>query len=278
MDWDKINKFPAYICTIKGSDRTAFALEELKKVGVDNLKVIYGIDGGSLEGENAIKEKSKEYAINLKLFIRYGEVALALAFYEALLDFINNSKESHMLWFEDDVIAHYNSKELFLLLSKFTDWNNYDLIYLGTTIVNGNETVVDFLKSGIFWKDCSDSVVWGTQALLINRNCAQALISKISEYQAIDMYIHNVIKKSENLKSCGLLFPLLLESSTKTYDWDSLYRHTNDPRPEEFKHLRNTLGLYRRSFGAKNTCFGIFYQKNIDTILRKQPIHKKGVL
>jgi hypothetical protein len=51
------------------------------------------------------------------------------------------------------------------------------------------------------------------------------------------------------------------------YNWIDLYNQT-DPRP--WPELNQVLRNYKRSFGEDNTCWGLFFQRNVDSILRKQ--------
>lgn len=280
MNWDEIKKFPAYICTTKNSNRIKDSLEELKKAEIENINIIYGIDGSSQLGEQEIIQKAFEYGMATKKFIRYGEIALAIAFYEAMTEFLKTSY-SHMLWFEDDVILHYNSNLIYKLLQEFKNWKDYNLIYLGTSIVHGREYALSFLENSIYWADCSDHCIWGTQSMLIDRKAAQILIDRRTEQTQIDMHIVDAAKKFKLFKTAGLLFPLLLKDDSE-YDWKMLYNVT-DPRPwthgtppqEQWKEVdTRVLGKYKRSFGENNTSWGLFYQKNAPSILRSQNVLK----
>ena len=276
MNWNEVKNFPAYICTTKTSDRIADSLKELKKAEIANINIIYGIDGSTPEGEQEIIKKASEYGMATKKFIRYGEIALAIAFYEAMSEFLKTSY-SHMLWFEDDVILHYNSNLIYKLMTEFKDWKDYNLIYLGTSIVHGREYVLNFLQNNTYWADCSDQVVWGTQSMLIDRKAAQILVDRRSDQTQIDMHIVDAAKKFKLIKTSGLLFPLLLKDDLE-YDWKALYGVT-DPRPwthgnppeEQWKEIdTRILGRYKRSFGVNHTSWGLFYQKNVRSVLRSQ--------
>jgi GR25 family glycosyltransferase involved in LPS biosynthesis len=276
MNWNLIKSFPAYICTTKNSIRIANSLEEIKKAEIDDINIIYGIDGSTSEGEKLILEKASEYGMATKRFIRYGEIALAIAFYEAFVEFLKTS-HSHMLWFEDDIILHYNAELIYETLKNFKNWKDYNLIYLGTSIVHGREFALSYLKDKNYWADCTNQVVWGTQSLLIDRKAAQALIDSRIEQTQIDMHIVNAAKKNNIIKTAGLLHPLLLKDN-KNYDWESIYT-TTDPRPwvhgnppiEEWKEIdTKVLGLYKRSFGINHTSWGLFFQKNVPSVLRTQ--------
>lgn len=285
MDWDKINKFPAYICTTKDSDRTAFALEELKKAGINNLKIVYGINGSSTDRISEIIEKANSYEMPIENFKRYGEIALAIAFHEALNDFLK-STYSHMLWFEDDIILHHSPHLVYKKLEDFNNWQEFNLIYLGTSIINGRKHVVENLKKDIFWMDCSDWVVWGTQAMIIDKEAAQILVDNKNIQTPIDIHIVNSsnknkqfikvgVNKNKRFKTAGLLFPLLMQEN-KIYDWEKIYNTTdprpwlcgNPPNPEWEKIDRLTIN-YKRCFGLDSTCWGLFYQRGVPSILSK---------
>lgn len=273
MKWSNINQFPSYICTTKDSSRIEFALKELSKAGISNVNLVYGINGSTPEGEAEVVERAKEYEVDLSLFVKFGEAALAFALLEALTAFLNTD-HTHMLWFEDDVIMHYNADLVFKLLESFDTWTDYNLIYLGTTIVNGKDFVADQLSNSIYWTDCTQKVVWGTQSMLIDRKGAEVFIKNKNILQPIDMFIHKVARnKLNDIKTAGLLFPLLMKDEYE-YNWKELYVQT-DPRPWPAMH--ETLKNYKRSFGESNTCWGLFYQKNVHSILRNQTLHKSLV-
>lgn len=285
MNWDEVKNFPAYICTTKNSDRTEFALSELKKAGISNLKIVYGIDGSSADGISEILERANSYEMATENFNRYGEIALAIAFYEALTDFLK-STYSHMLWFEDDIILHHNPNLIYKKLKDFNNWQEFNLIYLGTSIVNGRKHVVENLKKDIFWTECSDWVVWGTQAMILDKEAAQILVDNKNIQTPIDIHIVNSankhkqftkvgVNKNKRFRTAGLLFPLLIQEN-KIHDWEKLY-DTTDPRPSicgnpldpEWKEIDKLNGNYKRCFGLDSTCWGLFYQRGTPSILRK---------
>jgi GR25 family glycosyltransferase involved in LPS biosynthesis len=271
MNWNEINKFPTYICTTKNSDRTEFALGELNKLQIQNINVVYGIDGRNKEGEKAVDIKAEELNIDLKFFIRYGEAALAIAFLEALKDFIKKDKE-YMLWFEDDIILHHDYINLLKVTEDFKDWKNYDVVYLGSSFASNDKSIpISRLMRNEYWMDCTDQTIWGTHAMIISKKFAQLLLDSIHEITAIDMFMSKVFKKNKTMfKVATLLFPLELKNGV-SWNWEEIYTtHKVPPTKELTQLLRN----YRRNFGELHPCWGIFFQKHTPSILKAQTQYK----
>jgi GR25 family glycosyltransferase involved in LPS biosynthesis len=271
MNWDEIKNFPAYICTTKDSTRTEFALSELSKVNVRTIQIIYGINGSTKEGELEIEEKAKGYNIDLKHFIRYGEAALAIAFYEALIDFLKTNNP-YMLWFEDDIILHHDYQNILNNFKGFQNWKDYSLIYLGSSFASNDKSIpVSRLMKNEYWMECTEHVIWGTHAMIISKDFAKALADNTDKITAIDMFISKIAKNyKETLKTATLLYPLELKDG-KTYDWEEMYAtHRIPPTKELVQILRN----YRRNFGELHPCWGLFFQKHTPSILKAQTQYK----
>jgi GR25 family glycosyltransferase involved in LPS biosynthesis len=271
MNWDEIKNFPAYICTTKDSTRTEFALAELNKVNIANVQIVYGINGSSKEGELEIEEKAKACHIDLKQFIRYGEAALAIAFYEALNSFLE-TENPYMLWFEDDIILHHDYVNILGSIDAFKNWKEFSVVYLGSSFASNDKSIpVSRLMKNEYWMDCTDQTIWGTHAIVISREFAKLLIANVQDITAIDMYMSKVFKKNKSLlKVATLLFPLELKNG-QTWNWEEMYAVHRIPPTKELEQL---LRNYRRNFGELHPCWGLFFQKHTPSILKAQTQYK----
>lgn len=248
--FDTIISSPVYLCTRKETkERHESTIKELSKLNLNSINTIYGLNGSDLNVVKEIKEKAICHNLNINNCKNYGEVALGIAFQEAVKLFLKSSS-NHMVWFEDDAILHPSYKELLPLLNEFKDWNNYNVIYLGTTIVD-NEPLIEYIvNNNINWIDSSKENIWCTQSLLIDRQGANAIIQNANKQSQIDTYIVDLAKNLKIIKTAGLTFPLI-----KHKNWKRIYSKKRNNKNLSY------LNEYKKKFGNIYN-LGIFYQRN----------------
>lgn len=265
MNWDEVKNFPAYICTTKNSARIESSLKELQKVGIQNINIMYGADCTNQNELNELKLELEQFNFSDKIKIKfrtYGELALGIAFIKSLRSFLL-SNQTHMLWFEDDVIAHHYFDSLVLKTKQFVTWKDYNINFLGSAVINGKQKIIQKINENCIWTDVTKEVIWGLHAAVIDKNGATALLNSLDLFQPIDMFVTRVMN-ANRIKGASLLFPLALcESTTSTNDWNIIYESDKPYNTE----LQKVWGKYKRGFGVNNTCWGLFFQKNTPSIL-----------
>jgi len=257
MDWDEIKNYPAYACTIKDAPAPRDIENELEKVGIRDIRLVYGIDGRTAEGAAAALSKAEELGISPEGFANAGQLAPYLAFQEALQSFLSSGK-SHMLWFEDDAIPHKHFDKVKKSLLEITNWKESNVVYLGGATCDGSDDLIKKLDSGTLTTDVTTRMIVLAHALIIDRAAAEELVSKKQPACVIDLYIRRVVRLSYRLKSMLLLIPPGLSDDTKNIkDWKSAYDDQGRQALLDANPDRQVL------IGSKSNipCFGAFFQK-----------------
>ena len=263
MEWNVVKNYPAYLCTIKKeNERTEFALKQLDKVGITDITIVYGIDARTSSGEAKVIKKCKKYNIPIQRFTKYGEAALFCAFYEALTHFLTTD-HTHMLWFEDDIILHYDID--FTVFEK-SRYKHFNLTYLGGGFADKELYKPQYVKNNKYWLDCKNARIYGTHALLLDKKAVKVLLNSKNTAVAIDTYINNTYLSYKNFKRGCVIYPIFK-------NWEDVYNESDSAiRLKKIlsnKEYRKITKPYRLSFNG-NIWWGIFFQRNISTVLQIQ--------
>jgi GR25 family glycosyltransferase involved in LPS biosynthesis len=179
--WDKI-----YLLNLKRrKDKLNKVLNELENNNIQNIHIIYGIDGVKLP-EQKILVKNKILHPN---FLKYkwvaqnrGAIGNYLSMSKIYQNIINNNSQISLI-FEDDIIIN---KDFWKVINDFKNlnFNDWDLIYLGIsnlTRFNTEKNWKKFLKINdkysLYIPDSSTGDLYGNFGLMVKKKVAEVWLN-----------------------------------------------------------------------------------------------------
>lgn len=128
----------------------------------------------SLPQQISIKQDLRIYN-RLKLHITKPSLGLLLSVFKVLRDFIDNTKEEHLLIFEDDVYSHKETLDNMYINENTL--KNRDVVYLGCHIYNSNIYNIKNNIDAFINIQKINTLIYGNYSIILSRKIANIILN-----------------------------------------------------------------------------------------------------